>query len=132
MKKNLKTCKFCHHLKYLPGGGSYCISCYRKFIKGKKECKRCHRLRVIIGRGYCGACYNYLMGYYGGTGSKLNSQLKQEIQPQKCFFCNENRIEMLDVHYKRSKRGKNAGNLILLCPTHHREVHLKLRGLPCE
>lgn len=129
MKKNIKTCKFCHQVKYLPGGATYCTTCYRKFVRGKKECKRCHHLRVIAARGYCGACYNYVMGYYGLVGSKLNGRLKWRIRPQRCFFCDEGRIQMLDVHSKDEGEGKSIDNLILLCPNHHREVHLGWKDL---
>ncbi len=129
MKKNIKTCKFCHQLKHLPGGATYCTTCYRKFVRGKKECKRCHHLRVVVARGYCGTCYNYVMGYYGLATPGLNSRLKWSIKPQKCFFCNEDRIHMLDIHKIDEKDNIRIENLVLLCPNHHREVHLGFKSL---
>ena len=130
MKKNIKICKFCRQLKHLPGGATYCTACYRKFVRGKKECRRCHHLRVIVARGYCGACYNYVMGYYGRGGPEASSRLKWKIEPQKCFFCEENRIQMLDLHHRKGKEEKGVENLVLLCPNHHREVHLGWKELP--
>jgi predicted HNH restriction endonuclease len=36
---------------------------------------------------------------------------------------------MLDFHHKKGKENNDIGNLVLLCPNHHREVHLGWRKL---
>lgn len=130
MKKNIKACKFCHQLKHLPGGANYCTACYRKFVRAKKECKRCHHLKVIVARGYCGACYNYVMGYYGLGGFEADSRIRWRTETQKCFFCDEKRTQMLNPHCLERKEGGGAERMVLLCPSHHREVHLGLKELP--
>jgi hypothetical protein len=115
-------------MKYLPGGGSYCITCYRKFVRGKKECKRCHRLRVITANGYCGPCYNVIMGYNERRGPDIGGRrVKRKIKPQKCLFCSENRLEMLEVYRKGRHGDDSAVNFVLLCPNHYREVQLGLK-----
>jgi len=70
------------------------------------------------------------MGYYGRGGPEASSRLKWKIEPQKCFFCEENRIQMLDLHHRKGKEEKGVENLVLLCPNHHREVHLGWKELP--
>ena len=114
-------CKYCNQVKHLLGGGTYCTTCYRKFIRKQQECKRCHKLKVIAANGYCGACYNYIMGYYGRRGIGPDLKIKREIKPQKCFFCGERRLEMLEVY-----RGKGSFR-VLLCPNHHKEVQLGIK-----
>ena len=123
------VCKFCNQLKYLPGGGTYCTTCYRKFIREKKECKRCHKLKIIVANGYCGSCYNYIMGYCERVRVKVAAKIKRRIKPQKCFFCNEKRPEMLEVYRKKGIGNDNIENLVLLCPNHYREVHLGIKSL---
>jgi len=113
-------CRFCYRSKYLPGGGTYCITCYRKFIREKKVCKRCRQLKIIVANGYCGPCYNYIMGYNERIGARADGRLKRKIKPRKCFFCNEKRLEMLEVYAK---------NNVLLCPNHYREVHLGIKSI---
>ena len=123
-------CKFCNRLKYLPGGGTYCTTCYRKFIRRRQECKRCHKLKTIAANGYCGSCYNYIMGYYEKRGAiKFNGRMKRKIKPQKCFFCNEKRPEMLEVYRKKGAKDDDINNFVLLCPSHHREVQLGIKSL---
>ena len=121
-------CKFCHQLKYLPGGGTYCITCYRKFIREKKECKRCHKIKIIVANGYCGSCYNYIMGYYERGRNKFGARIKRKIRPQKCFFCKETRPEMLEVYRKKGGNDENLNDFVLLCPNHYREVYLGLKS----
>lgn len=116
-------CKFCNKLKYLPGGGTYCTTCYRKFIREKQECKRCHKLKTIVANGYCGSCYNYIMGYYEKRKARWDRGIKRRIRPPKCYFCNEKRIEMLEVF-----QGGNE-EFFLLCPNHRREVQLGIKKL---
>ena len=130
-KSKMKICRFCKRLKSLANGATYCSTCYRKFIRGKKECKRCHKLRIIVANGYCRACYNYLGGYYSCGNTKESEYLvrhKLLIRPFKCYFCNENRREMLDLHHK-VKKSKDIKDYVLLCPNHHREVHLGWKKL---
>jgi hypothetical protein len=70
------------------------------------------------------------MGYYGlgGLGTR-GSRIKWKIEPQKCFFCDEKRTQMLDLHRRQAKGGEGVENLVLLCPSHHREVHLGWKEL---
>lgn len=131
--KNQGICKYCHQIRHLCGKGGYCSTCYRKYVRKKAICKKCGRLRIIIGKGYCGACYNYLGGYYtsGGKGGRIIVRKKRLINPRKCFFCNENRLKMLDVHHK-VKGSRDPKDWVLLCPNHHREVHLGWKNLPVD
>lgn len=101
------------------GKGKYCTTCYRKFVREKKECRRCHRVRTIVANGYCGSCYNYIMGYYERGRLKPDARLKRRIKLQKCLFCSEKRMEMLEIYQ----------NKVLLCPNHYREVQLGVRRI---
>jgi hypothetical protein len=128
--KHKGICKYCRKLKHLCGGGHYCSTCYRKYVRKKDVCKRCKRLRIIIGNGYCGACYNYLGGYYNNTRG-VSQRAKLAMRPRKCFFCKEIRIKMLDIHHK-IRGSKNPKDWIFLCPNHHREVHLGWKKVPVD
>ena len=49
---------------------------------------------------------------------------------QKCFFCNYNIVEVLQVHHIDHNRSNNKlDNLVLLCPTCHVEVHKGLKHI---
>ena len=56
--------------------------------------------------------------------------LKQikKLYDKKCYFCEENRMEVLDAH--RMIEGQDGGkynwhNIITLCVIHHRLIHSK-------
>ena len=70
------------------------------------------------------------MGYHPGQGGvKFGVRIKKKIKPQKCFFCSEKRLEMLEVYRKKGVKGDKVKteDVILLCPNHLREVQLGIK-----
>lgn len=50
--------------------------------------------------------------------------------PNKCAVCGYNNIKVLEVHHIDSDRNNNTlANLLILCPTHHKEFDLGLRTI---
>jgi hypothetical protein len=124
-------CKYCKKERHLCGNAGYCITCYRKYIVKRGKRRRCGKFMYLI-NNYCPSCYNYIGGYYRtGRGKTVYVRLKMKMTPRKCFFCNENRIEMLDVHHKK-RYSPDPKDWVLLCPNHHREVHLGYKKLPVD
>jgi len=57
--------------------------------------------------------------------AKSKKQIKK-LYDKCCYFCGENRIELLDIHrlYEGWRGGKyNWHNMITVCVTHHRLIH---------
>ena len=65
---------------------------------------------------------------------RINKKVAKKRFEGKCYFCEENRYELLDTH--RILEGKDSGtynwwNMLILCVSHHRMIHsglLKILG----
>jgi len=61
--------------------------------------------------------------YNGGLASYRKRALA--YYGPKCAFCDYSVKKVLQVHHKDKNRDNNdLSNLIVLCPTHHREIHV--------
>lgn len=57
-------------------------------------------------------------------------KLAFENHEVRCCVCGYDVLEVLQVHHVDGDRGNNeVKNLIIVCPTHHREIHLGLRKI---
>ncbi len=124
----IKQCSNCkqekeHHAKGL------CYACYKKLkYKPKVEkCKRCKRKMPVHAKGLCPGCYNYV---FHADKNKAYSQRKTSgidvktfrKTTTKCVVCGFDKI--VDIHHIDGNKKNNAnGNLIGLCPNHHRMIN---------
>ena len=121
MKDKIGACKECGRRRYILNKG-LCTKCYRISISNK-PCKICGSSSYIVARGMCGSCYAFFLKGEVNYREILIS-LNREV---KCEKCEEDRLEMLDVHHKDFNHfNNNPENLAFLCPNHHREIHLGL------
>jgi ribosomal protein L37E len=122
MKKICKNCKLEkeHHAKGL------CYSCYKKiFWKPKIDiCKRCKRKKIIHAKGLCASCYNARFhqdksrAYYQRKANEIDLKTYKKAT-KKCALCGFDKI--VDIHHLDfNKKNNSPGNLIGLCPNHHR------------
>ncbi len=68
--------------------------------------------------------------HYGDVAGKDNyRKLAFDVYPHKCAKCNySNYIEVLEVHHiDRNRQNSKVENLVILCPTCHREDHFKAK-----
>jgi hypothetical protein len=129
-------CDYCKKYKKF-SQKNICYNCWDKYIRGKKKCKHCGKIKRVAGLGLCRYCYfkhkGYLIKSYKSVNPyRSNTARRRAFKVQsKCYFCDENRLKMLDVHHIDNNHSNNSvNNLILLCPNHHREVHLGLSHIP--
>ena len=111
-----------------------CNTCYYK-TKPKRKCKKCKIVKRIKALGLCGNCYQKVKGYrYHRTGKQTQLKHRKIALKNiklKCYFCDEKRVTMLDVHHKdKNYKNNSVDNLVWLCPNHHREVHRGYKELP--
>ncbi|MBU2639446.1 MAG: hypothetical protein KKG75_01925 [Nanoarchaeota archaeon] len=106
-----------------------CFNCYRKFIwkKPKGICKRCKRLIFIHAKGYCGGCYNFIFhlektkSYNYKKSHGIDIILYRKIT-KKCMICGFDKVVELH-HLDHDHKNSSEGNLIGLCPNHHKMLH---------
>ena len=124
----MKTCLNCksekeHHAKGL------CYTCYKKLkYKPKiKTCRRCKRKLAIHAKGLCAGCYNTT--FHLDKSRAYNQRIRNNIDlktfrktTEKCAICEFSQI--VDIHHiDLNKNNNTPGNLIGLCPNHHRMIH---------
>lgn len=124
----IKKCTNCneekeHHAKGL------CYACYKKtFWKPKiSKCSRCKRDLPIHAKGFCASCYNLLFhsdknkAYHHRKSNNIDLKTFRRITKE-CAICGFNKI--VDIHHLDFNKKNNAkGNLIGLCPNHHRMIN---------
>ena len=106
-----------------------CNWCYRKNIWKPKltPCKRCGRERPNHALGFCNGCYNSL--FQIENVKKWNAKLYHNIDPalykratSTCIICGFDKI--VDLHHVNLNHKDNSeGNLVGLCPNHHKMIH---------
>lgn len=112
-----------HHAKGL------CYKCYKRTTWKLKNgiCINCNREQHISARGMCGTCY----------GKTFHRKSKEAYQARKlygidhdtwkqktksCVVCGFDKI--VDLHHlDKNHENRNPGNLIGLCPNHHKMLH---------
>lgn len=145
------TIKFEHHVRYNKkhGYNNYCsASCKNKNKQtgAFESCANCHTLvwvtKAIRQRSKSGKCFcsrhcatvvnNRL--YKSGEQHPNFTEGKASYRERafkaygiKCNLCNYSIKEVLEVHHIDCNRKHNdLKNLVVLCPTHHKEVQLNL------
>jgi hypothetical protein len=123
-----KKCKGCGLVKEHHGKG-YCFNCYRKIMwkRSKGICKRCKREIYIHAKGLCPGCYNFIFHLDRAKADNykkrhnLDVVLYKKITKQ-CFICGFDKV--VDLHHLDENNKNNVeGNLIGLCPNHHKMLH---------
>jgi len=124
----IKKCLNCqlekeHHAKGL------CYACYKKTHWTPKTlpCTRCGRELPIHAKGYCASCYNYLFhadknrAYHHRKSKNIDLKTFRQVT-KSCAICGFDKI--VDIHHLDFNKKNNAkGNLIGLCPNHHRMIN---------
>ncbi len=104
-----------------------CKLCYQKYGAPFVVCKNCNKKKAHHGRGLCGGCYNKIYRYDRIKRSNIKRyhsipyELWQDLT-RECLICGFGKI--VDLHHVDYNRCNNSrGNLIGLCPNHHKMVH---------
>ena len=131
-----KVCEKCKRIKkdvYFSEGNNIfiCKWCYRKhFWKPKLIiCKRCGREKKHQAFGLCPGCYNSTFHldkvklHNAKRLHKINPDLYKRVV-SKCTVCDFDRIVELH-HLDNNHLNSIEGNLIGLCPNHHKMIHSK-------
>lgn len=64
-------------------------------------------------------------GYKSGASSYRERAIRK--YGAVCHICGYDTEQVLEVHHKDHDRGNNKiSNLVVLCPTHHKEYHLNI------
>ena len=106
-----------------------CITCYKKtFWKPKKAiCKRCGREMPIHAKGLCAGCYNFVFHLEKTKAGNYRKWHNIDLEIYKkvtksCIICGFEKIVELH-HLDENKQNSLGGNLIGLCPNHHKMIH---------
>lgn len=111
-----------------------------KYVKCAKCDKKVYRIHSALeksksGKSFCSkSCSTSYWNKYLKTG-KQNSNYTSGIGSYrlraiekfgtKCKFCKYDNEIIIQVHHKDKDRDNNSlDNLLIVCPTHHREIHL--------
>ena len=124
----IKKCLKCgkekpHHAKGL------CYGCYRNLAWDPPTgiCKRCQREMPIHAKGLCNGCYNFVFQLKGAKAWNYKKWYNLDIEDykkitEKCVVCGFDKV--VDIHHLDENHKNNSeGNLIGLCPNHHKMLH---------
>ncbi len=106
-----------------------CLNCYRKYAWKRKliVCKRCGREIPHHSKGLCAGCYNFVfhLDKNKAWNQKKNFGLDFEmykILTKECILCGFDKV--VDLHHLDGNKQNNLkGNLVGLCPNHHKMLH---------
>ena len=124
----LKVCINCGQKKEHHGKG-LCYFCYKKLSWRPKKiiCKRCKREMFSHAKGLCPGCYNFVfhLDKVKSDNCKkwynIDKKIYDEITKE-CVICGFDKV--VDLHHLDENRKNNSeGNLIGLCPNHHKMLH---------
>jgi hypothetical protein len=107
-----------------------CTTCYKKLHWKPKphECKRCERTLPHHAKGLCAGCYNTVFhldsikDYRNQKYHNIPIELYKK-RTKKCFICGFDKVVELH-HLDKNHKNNSEGNLIGLCPNHHKMIHL--------
>lgn len=112
-----------HHAKQM------CTTCYKKLLWTQPIgiCKRCKREIKMHAKGLCPGCYNSV--FHIEKVRLHNARKYHNIDPElykkvikECTLCGFNKV--VELHHLDLNHDNNVdGNLIGLCPNHHKLVH---------
>jgi hypothetical protein len=121
--------KKCFYEAYTTKLSLVCLKCGRTFVRKKSEvrfsktfCSRtCANVYTAIGRDTKGKNHP---SYTNGKSSYRNIIDNKS----KCHYCDYNDIRILIVHHiDKNRNNNNEENLLIVCPTHHMELHREIK-----
>ncbi len=107
-----------------------CVTCYKKLAWKPKLhiCKRCHRELPHHAQGLCGGCYQST--FQLDKVKDFNYKKYYNIEPElyrkitkACLICGFDKVVELH-HLDKNRKNNSEGNMIGLCPNHHKMIHL--------
>ena len=106
-----------------------CITCYKKIAwKQKlKLCPKCNRELPHHAKGLCAGCYNtvYKLEYNKDQNYKRYHNIEPELYrkiTKGCLICGFDKVVELH-HLDKNRKNNSEGNMIGLCPNHHKMLH---------
>ena len=128
-KLEKQYCKNCGKecIKHAKG---MCTTCYKRLIWKPKlrECKRCKRMLHHHAKGLCAGCYQAVFQLENNKAHNYKKWHNIDIElykkiTQNCMICGFEKV--VDLHHLDKNRKNNSeGNLIGLCPNHHKMIHM--------
>ena len=106
-----------------------CFNCYRKFVWKPKPivCKRCGREKPNHAKGFCSGCYQFVFHLDKNKAFNIRKRYGLDMPTykkitEKCIICEFSHF--VDLHHLNGdKKNNTEGNLVGLCPNHHRMLH---------
>jgi len=109
-----------------------CHTCKKKILRNPGQLRSksgnyyCSRRCSTISNNSLYKTWDKHPNYVDGRGSYRGAALRQ--YDNKCKICGYNIVEVLEVHHIDGNRKNNKmSNLVILCPTHHKEYTLNIR-----
>lgn len=123
----IDLCAECGKKKQIHAFGK-CYHCYKKNYKAPIiTCKICGKTKEHHSRGMCKNCvqkkfyYDSIRGFNVKKNHGISFELWKEVT-KKCVICNFDKI--VDLHHlDRNHKNTSKGNLVGLCPNHHKMIH---------
>lgn len=122
-----KECNSCGEVKEHHAKGM-CGNCYKRLWNPDgHKCKRCERTIKVHAKGLCAGCYNFV---FRSVQNKAWTFYKKYGLPASqyrkitkcCIICGfEHAVDL--HHVDLNKQNNEPGNLVGLCPNHHRMIH---------
>lgn len=127
--KNLCS-KECLSLSRYSAITTNCFKCGKRVSKTLANAARSKSGRYYCSRSCSASANNSIHkkgsnhpNYNGGLASYRKRAL--EYYGSKCAFCDYSIKAVLQVHHKdRDRKNNDLTNLVVLCPTHHKEIHV--------
>ena len=130
---NLFCGKTCHKEYQQTGTFVKCATCNKDVWKTPSGKRRSKSGKMFCDK-HCATIYNNHQKVgakhpnYKGTSYR---KLALQLYGPKCFLCDYSNEIVVQVHHKDHNRKNNdPKNLIVLCPTHHWEIHLGVIPTP--
>ena len=126
--------KKCRSIKKTTSTKCECANCGKEIYRIPSQLKRSKSGQVFCSR-HCSTILNNKTHKSGEkhpnyNGGQATYRKKALALKQECCVCGYDIIEVLEVHHIDCDRGNNnINNLLVVCPTHHKELQLGILKL---
>ena len=104
-----------------------CGNCNKKIYKTLSTLQKSKSGKNFCDQSCSASYWNKILKNKGGTYRQIAFNAVRKIE---CALCGYSIKRVLQVHHiDKNRKNRNIKNLIILCPTCHREVHLGVTAL---
>lgn len=110
------------------------VDCSKSFYRSNSKLQNSRSGLQFCSRACKEKCQQIIGGleeiwpdHYGSKEEKYRSKALS-AHPHKCIDCSYSIVSILEIHHlDRDRKNSDIDNLVIICPTHHKERHRGIR-----